>query len=75
MPFDKSKGKMVANKAAGAKANTKTAGPGGSFPIGDAKHARLAIGAAQRSANAGNISQSTANSIKNKARVALKGGK
>ena len=37
----------------------KKAGPNGSFPIGDAKHARLAIGGATRSFNAGNISAST----------------
>ncbi len=47
------------------------AGPNGSFPIGDAKHARLAIGGATRSANAGNISQGTANAIKAKARAKL----
>jgi hypothetical protein len=72
MPFNQAKNKMAPNKSAGTKANSKTAGPNGSFPIGDAKHARLAVGAAQRSANAGNISPSTANSIKAKARAALK---
>lgn len=72
MPYDPAKKKMVANTTALKQARSKTAGPDGSFPVGDAKHARLAVGAAQRSANAGNISQSTANSIKSKARAALK---
>ena len=49
----------------------KKAGPNGSFPIGDAKHARLAIGGATRSFNAGNISASTEAHIKAKARAAL----
>lgn len=55
----------------------KKAGPNGSFPIGDAKHARLAIGGATRSERAGNISMSTENHIKSAARAALKsdGGK
>lgn len=47
------------------------AGPNGSFPIGDSKHARLAIGGATRSYNAGNISASTEASIKFKARAKL----
>ena len=47
------------------------AGPNGSFPIGDKKHARLAIGGATRSYNAGNISESTEESIKSKARKKL----
>lgn len=70
-----SKGQMVPNKTAGAKANSKTAGPNHSFPIGDAKHARLAISGATRSENAGNISASTAASIKTKAEKALGGAK
>lgn len=49
------------------------AGPHGSFPIGDPKHARLAIGGATRSYNAGNISKSTEESIKAKARKKLAG--
>ena len=49
------------------------AGPHGSFPIGDKKHARLAIGGATRSYNAGNISKSTEEHIKTKAREKLKG--
>ena len=51
------------------------AGPKGSFPIGDKKHARLAIGGAPRSMRAGNISASTAASIKAKARAKLGTGK
>jgi hypothetical protein len=47
------------------------AGPNGSFPIGDKKHARLAIGGATRSERAGNISESTAERIKAKARAKL----
>lgn len=47
------------------------AGPNGSFPIGDLKHARLAIGGATRSYNAGNISASTEAAIKAKARAKL----
>ena len=47
------------------------AGPNGSFPVGDKKHARLAIGGATRSYNAGNISKSTEDSIKAKARRKL----
>jgi hypothetical protein len=47
------------------------AGAGHSFPINDANHARLAIGGATRSMHAGNISASTAASIKAKARRKL----
>jgi hypothetical protein len=47
------------------------AGPNGSFPIGDKKHARLAIGGATRSYNAGNISKGAENKIKAKARAKL----
>lgn len=53
----------------------KKAGPNGSFPIGDKKHARLAISGATRSERAGNISASTAAKIKSKARAVLKKGK
>ncbi len=49
----------------------KKAGPNGSFPIGDAKHDRLAIGGATRSFRAGNISKSTESSIKAQARAKL----
>ena len=49
------------------------AGPGKSFPVNDANHARLAIGGATRSERAGNISASTAESIKAKARGKLYG--
>ena len=52
----------------------KKAGPNGSFPIGDAKHARLAIGGATRSEHAGNISASTAAHIKAAARAKLGDG-
>lgn len=48
------------------------AGPGRSFPINDAYHARLAIAMAKRSENAGNISASTAASIQAKARAKLR---
>lgn len=47
------------------------AGPGRSFPISDPTHARLAISGATRSERAGNISPSTENSIKAKARGKL----
>lgn len=50
----------------------KKAGPNGSFPVGDPKHARLAIGGATHSFNAGNISKSTENHIKAEARAELK---
>jgi hypothetical protein len=53
----------------------KKAGPNGSFPIGDKKHARLAIGGATRSERAGNISASTAKHIKAEARAKLKPGR
>lgn len=49
----------------------KKAGPNGSFPIGDRKHAKLAIGGATRSYNAGNISKSTEARIKSQARKRL----
>lgn len=41
------------------------------FPIGDKKHARLAIGGATRSFRAGNISESKEEEIKRKARAKL----
>lgn len=51
------------------------AGPGESFPVNDATHARLAIGGATRAERAGHISPSTAAVIKAKARSKLdKGG-
>jgi len=62
--------KLKPSKVPGPKA-----GPNGSFPIGDAKHARLAISGATRSERAGNISPSTEAAIKAKARAKLKGGK
>ena len=62
---------MAKSKLGPSKVPGKKAGPNGSFPIGDKKHARLAIGGATRSYNAGNISKSTENSIKSKARAKL----
>ena len=53
----------------------KKAGPNGSFPIGDKKHARLAIGGATRSERAGNISVATENKIKAAARAKLGKGR
>jgi hypothetical protein len=50
----------------------KKAGPNGSFPVGDKKHARLAISGATRSERAGNISKSTEAKIKAEARRELK---
>lgn len=47
------------------------AGPGKSFPVNDATHARLAISGATRSMRAGNISSSEADRIKAKARGKL----
>ena len=67
-------GKMQPNKTATAQARMKTAGPNGSFPIGDAKHARLAILGATRSERVGHISSSTEASIKAKARSVLSKG-
>lgn len=43
------------------------------FPVGDAKHARLAIGGATRSEHAGNISHATADRIRSEARARLHG--
>lgn len=54
-----------------SKVKGQKAGPNGSFPIGDKKHARVAIGGATRSYNAGNISASTEAKIKSKARAKL----
>lgn len=52
------------------------AGPGRSFPVNDANHARMAISGATRSEHAGNISSSEEAAIKAKARAKLgdKGG-
>jgi hypothetical protein len=47
------------------------AGPNHSFPVSDPEHARLAIGGATRSYNAGNIGKSTEEHIKAKARAKL----
>ena len=59
-------------KVSPSKVPGKKAGPNGSFPVGDKKHDRLAIGGATRSYNAGNISKSTENHIKAVARKGLK---
>ena len=66
---------MAKSKLGRSSVPGKKAGPNGSFPIGDKKHARLAISGATRSERAGNISASTAASIKAKARKALGKGK
>lgn len=50
------------------------AGPNGSFPVGDRLHAKLAVGGATRSYNAGNISKSTEEHIKAQARKVLAHG-
>lgn len=50
------------------------AGPGRSFPVNDATHARMAISGATRSEHAGNISPEEEARIKAKARAKL-GGK
>ena len=50
----------------------KKAGPNGSFPVGDPKHARLAIGGATRSERAGNITPAQEAHIKAAARAELK---
>jgi hypothetical protein len=50
----------------------KFAGPGRTFPVEDATHARMAISGATRSEAAGNISASTEASIKSKARKILR---
>jgi hypothetical protein len=71
MPFDPATGRMEPNRAASKRARSKTAGPGGSFPIGDASHARAAISGATRSERAGNISITTEDEIKRRARQAL----
>lgn len=59
------------SKIGPSKVPGEKAGPNGSFPIGDAKHARLAIGGATRSQRAGNISAATASKIKARARAKL----
>lgn len=58
-----------------ALSNNQYAGPNRSFPVNDKTHARLAISGATRSERAGNISASTASSIKTKARAKLAKGK
>lgn len=63
------------SKLGPSKVPGEKAGPNGSFPIGDKKHARLAIGGATRSERAGNISPATEARIKAKARAKLGGGR
>lgn len=63
--------KMKSMKLKPSPVKGKKAGPNGSFPIGDKKHARLAIGGATRSFDAGNISKGTENKIKSEARAKL----
>lgn len=55
------------------KSDFQGGGPKGKkgFPIGDPKHARLAIGGATRSFNAGNISAGKEAQIKSAARAKL----
>jgi hypothetical protein len=50
------------------------AGPNESFPVGDKKHQRLAIGGATHSFHAGNISESTEHRIQARARKLLHAG-
>lgn len=64
---------MAKSKLKPSSVKGQKAGPNGSFPVGDKKHARLAIGGATRSYNAGNISKATEQRIKAKARAKLKG--
>jgi hypothetical protein len=54
-----------------SKVKGEKAGPNGSFPVGDPKHARLAISGATRSYNAGHISKGTEEKIKARARAKL----
>ena len=66
---------MATKKSSKGLKKSKVGGPyamkGKHFPIGDKKHARLAISGATRSYNAGNISKSTETKIKAKARKKL----
>lgn len=55
-------GKLTAAKRK-AMPKSAFAGPGRSFPINDAKHARLAKSGASHAANVGNISRSTEEKI------------
>lgn len=64
----------LSTKARKALPASSFAGPGRSFPVEDKKHARLAISGATRAYNAGNISKSTEDAIKARARKVL-GGK
>jgi len=57
----------------GSMPKSQFAGPGKSFPVNDKTHQRMAISGATRSYNAGNISKSTEERIKSKARGLLDG--
>lgn len=65
----------MASKLSPSKVPGPKAGPNGSFPVGDDKHARLAIGGATRSERAGNISPAEEAKIKAEARKKLDKGK
>jgi hypothetical protein len=68
----------MANLTAGKRKSmpaSQFAASGKRFPINDPTHARLAISGATRSERAGNISPSTAASIKAQARAKLRRGK
>lgn len=62
----------LTSKERGQIPTSSFAGPKRSFPVEDAKHARLAISGASRSENVGNISAEEAAKIKAKARAVLK---
>jgi hypothetical protein len=53
---------------------SKFAGPGRSFPVNDAEHARKALQLAPRSEHAGNISKATEEKIESRARRVLGSG-
>ena len=62
--------KLTAGKRA-KMPKSQFAGPGRSFPVNDATHARMAISGATRSERAGNISASEEAKIKARARGIL----
>lgn len=72
MPYDPKTKRMVANTTAPAKARSETALSSGAFPIGDKRHAELALSSASRAANAGNLSITDEATVKRRAREALK---
>ena len=76
LPVGYSEGNLMAKLFAAKRKEmpkSEFAGPGKSFPINDANHARLAIGRATRSERAGNISAEEAERIKAKAKGKLYG--